>query len=123
MNIEIQQVARDAAKKIERKARTVKDINDVISIGAVMDELKKSFPSTKLRGQYIQQNLPELAELDSPFRSNSRWVYRTHIGKEDADILEVMGVRSFSELPYTHPTVLRQRYRERKAALGNVVTE
>ncbi|MCE6957596.1 hypothetical protein LAZ40_00720 [Cereibacter sphaeroides] len=104
--------ANKAASRVLEPVRKVADISDALAIGRYMHELEQQIPSTKERGIYIKQHMPELAALSSSFRSDCKWLFRISTGKQLQDFLAVTGVEKLTDLKTTHPTVLRRRHRQ-----------
>ena len=113
-------IAREVdAAKVALSAINAKEADALLSylvIGEVLSKVAPQFKSTKVYGQFITANLPEMLKLDSATRSNSKWLY-----ENQTDVLRKLGVNNLTDRS-GNPTVLRQMYRqaEKDEAAGAV---
>lgn len=90
-----------------------------LAMGRYQHELRKQIPSPKLYGIQLAQDIPESQDMDDALLSNQLWLYRAlHVpGSDGNDIREVLGIEKLADFHSDNATVIRRKYRKRKAQM------
>lgn len=109
----------ETIKEIKRKRHEEK-LADYLNVGRALSDARKLFRSTRLYGEYIKVELPDVQIFHPSLCTHCKWLYEALNvpGSEGADILDVLGVASLEEYRSANPTVIQRDYWKRQKANG-----
>ncbi|WP_170481212.1 hypothetical protein [Ruegeria arenilitoris] len=114
-------LARKALQEIHMKKNDIKIyvLARGFVIGRFQYELRQKVKSTKLYGQELENQLPEIKQWDDALRSNNLWLYKALFvpGSDGNDILEVLEIKEPADFPSWNATVVKRAYKTRKKRL------
>ena len=112
-------IGKITANKENQVTHNLNVLKATLLFGEQSSLLKRTIPSTKLRGTELAKRFPESQNIDPALRSNSLWLYEALNAKglPENDILEVLGLQRIEDICVQtgNPTVIKRMYRKAKA--------